>query len=159
MMKFRYIIAFIAAALLCGCEKHEEVFFDTPFVRIEDTGGQATMVVDHTLDNILTELRVVVSASNNFFTEPISVEYETIVGNGLQEGVDFRIQASHSSPITFAPGTYSMPIRVIWYKSKNFDKDKDNTLTIRLTGTSIPEMLLGVPGPDGKKSEFIYKQL
>lgn len=158
MMKCRYIIAFIAAALLWGCEKHEEVFFDTPFVRIEDTGGQATMVVDHTLDNILTELRVVVSASSNYFAEPITVEYEKIVGDGLQEGVDFRIQASHSSPITFTPGTYSMPIRVIWYKPKNYDPNKDNTLTIRLTGTSVPEMILGVPGPDGKKSEFIYKQ-
>lgn len=25
--------------LLCGCRKHQEVFFDTPFVRIEDSNG------------------------------------------------------------------------------------------------------------------------
>lgn len=150
---------FIALALLCSCEKHQEVYFDTPFVRIEDTGGNAAMNIDHTLDNLLTELRVVVSASSNYFTEPITVEYDVIAGDGLQEGVDFRIQSSHRSPLTFSPGTYTLPIRVIWYKATDFDPDKDNTLTLRLTGASIPEMLLGVPGPDGKKSEFIYKQL
>lgn len=153
------IIILAAVVLLLGCEKHQEVFFDTPFVRIEDTGGKASMDIDHTLDNMLTEIRVVVSASANYFTGPITVEYETIVGDGLEEGVDFKIQSSHRSPLTFSPGTYSLPIRVIWYKSASFDPAKDNTLTLRLTGTSIPEMLLGVPGPDAKKSEFIFKQL
>lgn len=160
MMKNRYILTIIAAiALLCGCEKHAEVFFDTPFVRIEDANGKASMDIDHTLDNVLTEIRVVVSASKNYFTGPITVEYETIVGDGLEEGVNFRIQPSHRSPITFEPGTYVMPIRIIWYKPATYDPNKDNTLTLRLTGTSIPEMLLGVPGPNGNKSEFVYKQL
>ena len=145
--------------LLLGCEKHQETFFDTPYVRIEDANGKTSMEIDHKLDNMLTEIRVVVSASNNYFTEPITVEYEVITGSGLQEGVDYKIQSSHRSPLTFNPGTYSLPIRVIWYKSANFDPEKDNTLTLRLTGTSMPEMLLGVPGPDHKRSEFIFKQL
>ena len=155
----RILILFAAMALLCGCEKHQEVFFDTPFVRIEDTGGNTAMEIDHTLDNVLTEIRMVVSASSNYFTQPITVEYDTIVGDGLTEGVDFKIQSSHRSPLTFSPGTYTLPIRVIWYKSASFDTSKDNTLTLRLTGASVPEMLLGVPGPDAKKSEFIFKQL
>ena len=159
MKNYSRILTILAAlALLCGCEKHEEVFFDTPFVRIEDSNGLMSMEIDHKLDNLLTELRVVVSASSNYFTEPISVEYEVIAGDGLQEGVDFRIQSSHRSPITFSPGTYTMPIRVIWYKADDFDPAKDNTLTFRLTNASIPQMLLGVPGPDGKKSQFIFKQ-
>ena len=158
MKKINHILL-AAVVLFCGCEKHQEIYFDTPYVRIEDANGQSSMTIDPNLDNVLTEIRVVVSASSHYFTEPITVEYETIVGNGLQEGIDFRIQASHRSPLTFTPGTYTMPIRVIWYKADDFDPDKDNTLTLRLTGASIPEMLLGVPGPDGKKSEFIYKQL
>ena len=158
MKKINYL--FLAAvSLLCGCEKHQEIFFDTPYVRIEDTNGQSSMAIDPNLDNVLTEIRIVLSASSNYFTEPITVEYETIVGNGLQEGVDFRIQASHRSPVTFAPGTYTMPIRVIWYKKADFDPSKDNTLKLRLTGSSLPEMNLGVPGPDHKRSEFIYQQL
>ena len=155
----RILPIFAALALLCGCERHTEVFFDTPFVRIEEVGGGTTMDIDHTLDNLLTEIRVVVSASKNYFSAPITVEYEIIVGDGLQEGRDFRIQSSHRSPLTFDPGTYSLPIRIIWYRSAAFDPARDNTLTLRLTSASVPEMLLGVPGPDGKKKEFIYKQL
>ena len=146
-------------ALLCACEKHTEVFFDTPFVRIEEVNGGTSMVIDHNLDNILTEIRVTVSASKNYFTGPITVEYETVVGDGLREGVDFKIQSSQRSPLTFNPGTYSLPIRVIWYKSNSFDTSKDNTLTLRLTGSSNPDMLIGCPGPDSKKKEFIFKQL
>ena len=99
----RTVLLLAAVALLCGCERHTETFFDTPFVRIEDTNGASTMVVDHTLDNLLTEVRIVVSASKNYFTEPITVEYETIVGNGLQEGVDFRIQSSQRTTSSRRP--------------------------------------------------------
>lgn len=155
----RFLPLLAVLALFCGCERHTETFFDTPFVRIEDANGASSMVVDHTLNNLLTEIRVVVSASKNYFTEPLTVEYETIVGNGLQEGVDFRIQASHRSPLTFSIGTYVLPIRVIWNKSAAFDPSKDNTLTFRITSTSMPDMLLGTPGPDGNKKEFIFKQL
>ena len=92
MTSIRHILPFLAAlALLCGCERHTEVFFDTPFVRIEDANGMSSMDVDHTLDNLLTEIRVIVSASKNYFTEPITVEYEIIAGDGLKEGTDFRI--------------------------------------------------------------------
>lgn len=159
MKKNRLILALLISMALASCQKHEEIFFDTPFARIEDTNGQTTMVIDHTLESVLTEIRVVISASKQYFTEPITVEYETIVGDGLEEGVDFKIQPSHRSPITFEPGTYSMPIRVMWYKPADFDPNKDNSLTLRLSGTSVPDMLLGVPGPDKKRSEFIFKQL
>ena len=157
MTRINCILAFlVAAVLLAGCRKHEQFFFDTPFVRIEESNGLSSMVVDKDLDNMLTEIRIVVSASKNYFTAPIVVEYETIVGNGLVEGKDFKIQSSHRSPVTFDPGNYIMPIRVIWYKTDTVDPGKDNTLTLRLTGTSCTDMLLGIPGPDGKKKEFIF---
>lgn len=157
MTRINYIFAIlVAAVMLAGCRKHEQVFFDTPFVRIEESNGLSSMVVDKDLDNMLTEIRIVVSASSNYFTAPIVVEYETIVGGGLVEGKDFKIQSSHRSPVTFDPGTYIMPIRVIWYKTDTFDSGKDNTLTMRLTGTSCTDMLLGVPGLDGKKKEFVF---
>ena len=147
---------FAATVLLLGCSKHEKIYFDTPFVRIEDSNGVASMVVDRKLDNLLTEIRIVLSASSNFFNQPIVVEYEAIVGDGLKEGEDFRIQSSHRSPVTFDPGTYTMPIRVIWYRTDGFDPGKDNTLTLRLTNSSLPEMLLGCPGPDNIKKEFVF---
>ena len=157
MTNTRYILALLAAiSLLCGCRKHEDIIFDTPYVRIEEANGLSSMTVDKTLDNMLTEIRVVVSASKNYFTAPIVVEYDTVVGDGLKEGVDFKIQASHASPLTFDPGTYIKPIRVIWYKTDGFDPSRDNTLTLRITGTNLKEMTLGLPGPDAKKKEFIF---
>lgn len=152
-------ILFSALLLCCGCQKHEEVFFDTPFVRIEDINGATAMTVDGKLDNLLTEVRIVVCASDNYFISPVTVEYETIVGDGLTEGEDFRIQPSTMSPLTFSPGTYSMIVRVVWYKRENLDPEKDNTLTLRLKGTDNPDFLLGVPGPSHKKQEFIFTKL
>lgn len=158
-MNSRILSLFAALALLCACERHTEVFFDTPFVRIEDANGMSSMDIDRNLNNLLTDIRIVISASKEYFTEPVTIAYEIIVGDGLQEGVDFKIQSSQRSPLTFSPGTYSLPIRVIWYKSSSYDPSKDHTLTFRLTSSSVPEMLLGLPGPDHKRNEFTFKQL
>ena len=52
MTKNRYLALLLAGiALLSACQKHEEIFFDTPFARIEDANGQSTMTIDHKLDN------------------------------------------------------------------------------------------------------------
>lgn len=160
MNKIRNILLLASIALLlCGCRKHEDVFFDTPFVRIEGATGQTSFEVDKNLDNLLVDLRIILSASNNYFTEPITVEYDVIVGSGLQEGVDFRIQQSTMSPVTFSPGNYSMPVRVLWYKTEGFDPSKDNTLTLRLKGTSNPAVKIGLPGPNSSKTEFIFTKI
>ena len=87
------------------------------------------------------------------------MEYEVIAGDGLKEGTDFKIQSSHRSPLTFDPGSYSRPIRVIWYKSSAFDPSKDNTLTIRLTGCSDPSIILGYPGPSKKFSQHVVTKI
>ncbi|MBO6168723.1 MAG: hypothetical protein J6O51_02000 [Bacteroidales bacterium] len=157
MMSTNRILVFLTlAAVLCGCRKHTEVFFDTPFVRIEDFNGASTMDIDHKLDNLLSEIQIVVSASGNYFTAPIVVDYDIIPGDGLKEGVDYKLQQSSARSLTFSPGTYRLPIRVIWYNTGKPDASKNNTLTFRITGTSVPEMLLGLPGPDAKKKEFVF---
>ena len=56
MTSIKHIVCFaLAALMLCACRKHEELFFDTPFVRIEDATGASTMDIDHTLDNLLSD--------------------------------------------------------------------------------------------------------
>lgn len=155
MKKFIYII--LVLLLACSCEDRVIVLFDTPFVSITDEGGSATsMTVPAEMNNMLTSLTVKLCVSNNYFTEPISVEYELVVGDGLKEGVDFKLQASTASPLVFEKGTYTKPIRIIWLNNPDFDASKDNTLTVRLSGSSISEMVLGYPGPDAIKSSFIF---
>lgn len=154
-MKKILAILLAASALLSGCEVHEDTFFDIPFAYLVDSNGQSSMIVDNSLDNLLTELYLKIDLSGNQFSEPVTVTYETTVGNGLQEGVDFKIQASTKSPLTFSRGTYSLPIRIIWL-TRDLDPSKDNTLTFTITGTSLPEMLIGLPGPDSLNKSYIF---
>ncbi len=144
-----------ACALLCGCEVHEDTFFDTPYTYFVDSNGQSSMVVDNSLDNLLTELYLKIDLSGQRFTEPVTIAFDTIVGNGLQEGVDFKIQASTKSPMTFKQGIYSMPVRIIWLTHK-LDPDKDNSLTFSITESSYQDMLIGLPGPDSLNKSYVF---
>ena len=75
-----------------------------------------------------------------------------ILGDGLKEGVDFKLQASTASPLTFEPGTYDLPVRILWLKNPDFDGSKDNSLRIRLKSSSLE----GYPGPGEVRREFSF---
>lgn len=151
---------FTALGLLCllsGCGTHDDVLFDTPFATVSDKSKlQTSMTVDKDGNNVLTELCVSVNASRNKFTEPIVIEYEMILGDGLKEGVDFKLQASTASPLTFEPGTYDLPVRILWLKNPDFDGSKDNSLRIRLKSSSLEGMVMGYPGPGEVRREFSF---
>ncbi len=156
MKKFLIMISSVVM-LLTGCEATTEHYFDTPFVSIADKDKLfTTTFIDKNANNLLSELCVTLVVGRDMFQEPIMVEYELIVGNGLKEGVDFKLQPSTASPLTFTPGTYDMPVRLIWMKNKDFDPSKDNTLEVRLTACSIPEIHLGYLGPDSIRKSFIF---
>ncbi len=159
----KFIAIFMAAFILGGCEWHEEVYFDTPFASIFDTTGGLSSTIDSNfgkgVESILSELKLTISVSSDKFTEPITVDYELIVGDGLTEGVDYKIQKSTASPVKFSVGTYTMPIRILWLKAPSPDNSKDNTLTIRLTGSSLDDMLFGYPGPSAKGSAYTFTRI
>ena len=156
-MKKILIILSAAMLMLCSCEDRVKVLFDTPFVSITDeSGSSCTMDIDNSVKSTLATLNIRVCASDNYFKEAITVTYEVIVGDGLTEGVDFRLQQSTSSPVTFEKGTYNMPVRLMWYANPSLDKSKDCTLKIKLTGSSIDDMVIGYPGPDKLNSTFTF---
>jgi len=155
-MKKIFTIIF-AALMLCSCNDRIEILFDTPFCSISDeTGSSSGMAVSNKVDGYLTVVYLKMSVSNNYFVEPISIAYDLIVGDGLKEGVDFEIQKTTRSPLTFDKGTYSKPIRILWYKNPDFDPAKDNTLTLEISSSTVPQMLLGYPGPDSLHKKFIF---
>lgn len=142
---------------ISGCEDKVDILFDTPFVSITgEDGASSSEQIQNKNDGYLSTLIVRVCASDNFFKEALTVDYELICGDGLKEGVDFTLQKSTSSPLKFDKGIYSMPVRIRWNTNKNFDPSKDNTLTVRLTGSSVPEMQIGYPGPDKIHSTFTF---
>lgn len=159
----KFLGIFMAALMCSGCEWHKDVYFNTPFAYIFDNAGGSTATIDSKfgkgVESVLTELKVSISVSEAYFSEPVSVEYEVVAGNGLKEGIDYKIQPSTASPLTFSPGTYTLPVRIMWLKTDSPDSSKDNSLTIRLSGSSVDEMELGYPGPSHKGQAFVFTKI
>lgn len=145
----------LAATVLWGCYQEPQPL-DKPFVYIQDEAGGGSATISAQGNNILSELNVSLSCKK--FTEPIVVHYDVIVGDGLKEGVDFTIQSTTKSPLTFKPGTYKLPVRVQWKRNDNFDATKDNTLTLELKSveSNIGEFYIGYLGPDRLFSKYVF---
>lgn len=79
--------------------------------------------------------------------ETVSVTVEAIPGDGLQEGVDYRLVTAPL--VKFAPGVYDKTFIVEWLPH-TLDPTKDNSLTLKLTDCSDANVVLGVPGPSSK---------
>ena len=140
----KIIVMLLALVALCGCQKEEFEGFDMPFVKVTTTTGASQTVV-----------LSVVSVSSKMLTTALVVNYEIVVGDGLQEGVDYELVTT-GNQLTFEPGIYDMPIRIKWL-AHPVDETKDNTLTIRLTGNS-QNLHLGVPGPDGLQKQLVIEK-
>ena len=144
----------LAATALWGCYEEPQPL-DKPFVYIMDESGGGSATISATGNNISSELFVHLSCRK--FNEPIKVYYDVIVGDGLKEGVDFVIQSTTKSPITFK--NYDpQPIRISWRKTDNFDPTKDNTLTLKLqrVESNIGEFHIGYLGPDKLHNSYIF---
>lgn len=150
MKKLLYI--FILLGAIYSCDQEETVFFDEPFVRICTNTGEARTVV---LSNVRNTNAYTVYLSSRPITDSLEVSYEIIVGDGLKEDVDYKVVTT-ANPLVFFPGINDMPIRVRWLRNP-VDPEKDNTLTIRLTGNS-KGYNLGFPGPDHVQSEVVIEK-
>ncbi len=148
----KIIVMLLAVVGLCACQKEEFEGFDVPFVKVTTTTGASQTVVLSDVNNVNTYL---VSVSSKALTSALVVNYEIIVGDGLQEGVDYQLVTT-GNQLTFEPGIYDMPIRIKWL-AHTVDETKDNTLTIRLTGTN-QNVQLGVPGPDGLMKQLVIEK-
>jgi len=137
---------------LYGCDQEESVYFDEPFVRICTSTGETSTVV---LSNVRNTNAYSVYVSSRPITDSLEVNYEIIVGDGLQEDVDYKIVTT-ANPLVFLPGINDMPIRIRWLKN-TVDPTKDNTVTIRLTGNS-KGYNLGFPGPDHVQSQVVIEK-
>lgn len=148
----KIIVMLLALVALCGCQNEEFEGFDMPFVKVTTTTGASQTVVLSNVNNINT---YVVSVSSKMLTTALVVNYEIVVGDGLQEGVDYELVTT-GNQLTFEPGIYDMPIRIKWL-AHPVDETKDNTLTIRLTGNS-QNLQQGVPGPDGLQKQLVIEK-
>jgi hypothetical protein len=144
--------AFVATAALTACGDDGPEVFDQPFVRIATEAGASQTVVQTDVKAVNT-YPVYLSARAQ--RENLEVSYEIVVGDGLQEGVDFQVVTTEN-PLVFLPGIFTMPIRIRWMEHP-VDASKDNTLTIRLTGCSRG-FTLGFPGPDHLQRQVVIEK-
>ena len=85
---------------------------------------------------------------------PIVVNFVVTCGNGLAEGVDYKV-ATAGGKITFMPGIYEQVIKIDWLPHE-IDESKDNTVTISLV--SADGITLGYPGPDKLMKDLIIRK-
>ena len=85
---------------------------------------------------------------------PIVVNFAVICGNGLAEGVDYKV-ATAGGKITFMPGIYEQVIKIDWLPHE-IDESKDNTVTISLV--SADGVTLGYPGPDKLMKDLVIRK-
>lgn len=85
---------------------------------------------------------------------PIVVNFVVTCGNGLAEGVDYKV-ATAGGKITFMPGIYEQVIKIGWLPHE-IDESKDNTVTISLV--SADGVTLGYPGPDKLMKDLVIRK-
>ena len=96
----KIIVMLLALVALCSCQKEEFEGFDMPFVKVTTTTGASQTVVLSNVNNINT---YVVSVSSKMLTTALVVNYEIVVGDGLQEGVDYELVTT-GNQLTFGSG-------------------------------------------------------
>lgn len=143
MKRYILILALAVTAFLPSCRDHEDIVFDDYYVCIKDETGVSSGIVSQTSNNFVTTYYVYMTAPK--LDRDVIVTYELEVGDGLSEGVDFRVQETTRSPLVFTPGTTRLPIRFVWLKHE-LDPARNNSVTIRLTSCS-EGYLIGYPGP------------
>ena len=79
--------------------------------------------------------------------DTVGVEVEVTPGDGLTEGVDYKVVSSTS--VKFVPGVYDKAFIIEWLPH-TLDSTKDNTLTLTLHSCTDSGIILGVPGPSHK---------
>ena len=149
-MRSLYFILLISCLWACTTDEKEP--YDTPFINILTDKGVSKVIVKSDVNNINTYS---VYLSSKPLTENLEVNYQVIVGDGLKSGVDFEL-VTKGSTLTFLPGIYDMPIRIRWMPN-HLDENKDNTITIRLTGNN-QGLTMGLPGPDGLQRELVIEK-
>ena len=154
-MKRNKILFYLVSSLMLlstSCGLDERPPYDLKFVHIMMNESSSTTVSSKA--TMVGTYNVYLSSPAS--TETVTVTYEIEVGDGLQDGRDYKI-LTEGNTLTFLPGIYDMPIRVQWYPNP-VDPEKDNSITIRLISND-KGYDIGLPGPDKNQSVFTITKI
>lgn len=140
----------VMCLVLAGCNKYTK--FKDYFVAFNLTDSSPTVINA----SASTNAKYVVQLCSVKPVATIEVYFSVTPGDGLTEGVDYKIKTS-GGKLVFLPGIYTRNIEIEWL-SHELNPSKDNTLKISLTGVTNDDIGIGYPGPDAKYKEIlIYK--
>ena len=142
----------LVTLVLTSCTKEEISVYDQPFVHI-NFNNLSSVNINSSRKDIVSYY---VYLSSKPLEQDMQLDYSIIVGDGLQENVDFKIITTEY-PLIFPAGIYRRPIQIQWLENE-VDPLKDNTLTIRLNSNNL-NISVGFPGPDSKQSELVLKKV
>ena len=135
------------AIMITACKK-ETTPYNNPFFHIMVDNKSVVEVLSNRKDTV--NYNVYLSAELQF--DPINVQYQVTIGDGLKEGRDFEL-ITKGTTLTFPQGIFERPIKIAW-KEAALDATKDNTITISLISNS-KNYTLGLPGPDQLQKKLV----
>lgn len=145
-----FLIAIISLFSLSSCVNELEPY-DNPFIYLSSKGASSASVSQ--IAQVAGEYTIHLSSKT--LTEPLVIDYSITAGDGLTEGVDYRI-ITQGRQATIQPGLFEYNIRIMWLPHK-LDATKDNTLTIKLESNSL-NFTMGLPGPDSLQKELVIRK-
>lgn len=148
------ILCLAALFAVTSCQDKLDIVFTDYYTYIDDGNGGSSLTMEKDDETVVTMFIHIVAPVQD---DMVTVSYEVTPGNGLVEGVDYKL-VSASKTIAFQPGIYKMPVRIEVLKSSALDETKDNTITITLVDNSAG-FGLGKPGPDAKYKSFVIKKI
>lgn len=131
--------------MFSSCDDSTSIMFTDYYACIKDEGGSATSTVSTKMTESYTATYYINLVSVPM-DEPVTICYEIIAGDGLKEGVNFKV-INGTGNVTFDKGIFKKPLRIEYFPAK-VDETKDCKLTIRLTESSNNAIGLGYPGPN-----------
>lgn len=141
-----------ATLALASCSKDDISVYDQPFVHI-NFNSLSTVNINSSRKDIVSYY---VYLSSKPLEQDMQLDYSIVVGDGLQENVDFKIITTEY-PLVFPTGIYRRPIQIQWLEHE-VDPTKNNTLTIKLNSNNL-NIPIGLPGPDSNQSELVLNKV
>lgn len=154
MKKLFHILAVAVVSCLSSCSDRPDLELHDYFVAIKSENGAQTSQILSSSNQFAVSYPVnLVSVKRN---TDLEVYYDFVVGDGLTEGVDFILPEERK--LVFSPGLYVRAIRILYLK-REVDASKDNTIVIKLTGTSDKNVKIGYPGPSSRFSSHTITKI
>src|SRR5690625_6572790 len=131
------VFTWVLMILTVSCELDENPPYDLKFIHIMHNNSSEVSV--NAMANTVATYNVYLSSGR--FTETVTVTYDIIAGDGLEEGDDYEV-LNKNRKLEFRPGIYDMPNQIQWHINP-VDPEKHNKLKIQLKDNRSEERRVG----------------